>query len=97
MVVERDESGDEEDQPLKLKMVKPRKRPAKKKEPSRSGAGGVEAKKAEPAPEAGPRRRRAGDAELGRRRVLTSRRPRSALASRAGTRGRRAMPSGARA
>ena len=29
--VERDEKGDEEDKPLKLKLVKPRKRPAKPK------------------------------------------------------------------
>jgi ATP-dependent Clp protease ATP-binding subunit ClpC len=38
--VERDEKGDEEDKPLKLTIVKPRKRPAKKKkEPEKVGVG----------------------------------------------------------
>jgi ATP-dependent Clp protease ATP-binding subunit ClpC len=36
--VERDEKGDEQDHPLKLKIVKPRKRPAKK-EPEKVGVG----------------------------------------------------------
>jgi ATP-dependent Clp protease ATP-binding subunit ClpC len=36
--VDRDPKGDEEDQPLKLKIVKPRKRPAKK-EPEKVGVG----------------------------------------------------------
>jgi ATP-dependent Clp protease ATP-binding subunit ClpC len=38
--VDRDAKGDEEDQPLKLKIVKPRKRPAQKKsEPEKVGVG----------------------------------------------------------
>jgi hypothetical protein len=37
--VERDAKGDEEDHPLKLKIVKPRKRPAKKSEPEKVGVG----------------------------------------------------------
>ncbi|MGA8805840.1 MAG: AAA family ATPase, partial [Solirubrobacterales bacterium] len=37
--VERDTKGDEEDHPLKLKIVKPRKRPAKKSEPEKVGVG----------------------------------------------------------
>ncbi len=38
VLVERDEAGDAEDLPLKLTLVKPRKRPARKKEPA--GVGG---------------------------------------------------------
>jgi ATP-dependent Clp protease ATP-binding subunit ClpC len=37
--VERDTKGDEEDHPLKLKIVKPRKRPPQKKEPEKVGVG----------------------------------------------------------
>jgi hypothetical protein len=37
--VDRDTKGDEEDQPLKLKIVKPRKKPAKKAEPEKVGVG----------------------------------------------------------
>jgi hypothetical protein len=37
--VERDAKGDEEDHPLKLKIVKPRKKPAKKSEPEKVGVG----------------------------------------------------------
>ncbi len=37
--VERDAKGDEEDHPLKLKIVKPRKKPAKKGEPEKVGVG----------------------------------------------------------
>jgi ATP-dependent Clp protease ATP-binding subunit ClpC len=33
VLVERDPSGDESERPLKLKLVKPKKRPAKKREP----------------------------------------------------------------
>jgi ATP-dependent Clp protease ATP-binding subunit ClpC len=57
VLVDRDESGDEEDRPLSLKMIKPKKRaPRKKKEPAgvggRGGEGG-EAPEEEPeAPEA---------------------------------------------
>jgi ATP-dependent Clp protease ATP-binding subunit ClpC len=53
VLVERDTSGDEEDRPLKLKLVKPRKRPAKKKEPAAVGARGEDADEAPepPAPE----------------------------------------------
>jgi len=36
--VERDASGDEDDRPLKMKLVKPKKRPAKKREPVGVGA-----------------------------------------------------------
>ena len=46
MVVDRDESGDEEDLPLSLKMVKPRKRPAKKQDEPKEPVG-VGAKKTE--------------------------------------------------
>jgi ATP-dependent Clp protease ATP-binding subunit ClpC len=38
VLVERDDSGDDEDRPLKMKLVKPRKRPAKKREPVGVGA-----------------------------------------------------------
>ena len=48
VVVERDESGDEEDKPLKLKMVKPRKPRAKKKEPAAVGARGDDEPEVEP-------------------------------------------------
>jgi ATP-dependent Clp protease ATP-binding subunit ClpC len=38
--VDRDQKGDEEDHPLKLTIIKPRKRPAKKKsEPEKVGVG----------------------------------------------------------
>jgi ATP-dependent Clp protease ATP-binding subunit ClpC len=37
--VDRDPKGDEQDTPLKLKIVKPRKRPAKKAEPEKVGVG----------------------------------------------------------
>jgi hypothetical protein len=37
--VERDAKGDEQDHPLKLKIVKPRKRAAKKAEPEKVGVG----------------------------------------------------------
>ncbi len=42
VMVERDEKGDEDDKPLKLKIVKPRKKaaPKKKKEPVGVGADG---------------------------------------------------------
>src|SRR4029453_1432140 len=38
VLVERDESSDEEDRPLKMKLGKPKKRPAKKREPVGVGA-----------------------------------------------------------
>ena len=38
VVIERDAAGDEEERPLKMKLVKPRKRPAKKREPVGVGA-----------------------------------------------------------
>src|SRR5262249_39316964 len=37
--VDRDPKGDEDEHPLKLKIVKPRKKPAKKKEPEKVGVG----------------------------------------------------------
>jgi ATP-dependent Clp protease ATP-binding subunit ClpC len=50
VLVDRDESGDEEDRPLSLKMVKPKKRaPRKKKEPA--GVGGRGGDEAPEAPE----------------------------------------------
>jgi ATP-dependent Clp protease ATP-binding subunit ClpC len=55
--VERDTKGDEEDHPLKLKIVKPRKKPAKKSEPEKVGVG---AKK-----DAGDDSGDAGDADSG--------------------------------
>jgi ATP-dependent Clp protease ATP-binding subunit ClpC len=39
VLVERDEKGDADDKPLKLKLVKPRKKPSKKKEPEKVGVG----------------------------------------------------------
>src|SRR3954462_3013952 len=38
VLVERDPSGDDDDRPLKMKLVKPKKRPAKKREPVGVGA-----------------------------------------------------------
>jgi ATP-dependent Clp protease ATP-binding subunit ClpC len=52
VLVERDPSGDEEDKPLKLKLVKPRKRAAKKKEPAAVGGRGDEAPAEPPAEDA---------------------------------------------
>jgi ATP-dependent Clp protease ATP-binding subunit ClpC len=55
VVVDRDSSGDGEDRPLKMKLVKPRKRPAKKREPVGVGAkqdGADEPPVDEPGPEA---------------------------------------------
>jgi ATP-dependent Clp protease ATP-binding subunit ClpC len=49
VLVERDASGDEEDRPLKMKLVKPKKRPAKKREPV-----GVGAKAGEDGDDSGP-------------------------------------------
>ena len=50
VMVDRDESGDEDDRPLKLKLVKPRKKPrAKKKEPEPAGVGGRGGSDDEPA------------------------------------------------
>jgi ATP-dependent Clp protease ATP-binding subunit ClpC len=51
VLIERDPSGDEDDRPLKMKLVKPKKRPAKKREPV-----GVAAKAGdgEDGPSAGP-------------------------------------------
>ncbi len=40
VLVERDEAGDEDDLPLKLKLVKPKKRRAPKKEKEPAGVGG---------------------------------------------------------
>ncbi|MGI9020573.1 MAG: ATP-dependent Clp protease ATP-binding subunit [Solirubrobacterales bacterium] len=51
VVVQRDESGDEEDKPLKLKLVKPRKPRAKKKEPAAVGARGDDEPDAPPVEE----------------------------------------------
>ena len=60
VIVDRDESASEDDdRPLKLKMVKPKKRPAKKKDELREGAGRASARRSpsddepgdEPAPE----------------------------------------------
>ena len=59
VVVDRDESGDDEDRPLSLKMVKPRKRPAKKKDDEEKEPVAVGAKKSDadagegPGPDAG--------------------------------------------
>ena len=47
VVVDRDESGDDEDRPLSLKMVKPRKRPAKKKDDEEKEPVAVGAKKSD--------------------------------------------------
>jgi len=55
VLVERDTKGDEEDKPLKLKIVKPRKKPAakKQKEPVAVGAkAAADAKDSAPTPEA---------------------------------------------
>jgi ATP-dependent Clp protease ATP-binding subunit ClpC len=58
VLVDRDESGDEEDRPLSLTMVKPKKRaPRKKKEPAGVGARGGDAPEEPEAPQG------AGDAD----------------------------------
>jgi ATP-dependent Clp protease ATP-binding subunit ClpC len=54
VLVDRDPSGDEEDRPLKLKLVKPRKRAAKKKEPAAVGARGGGEPQAPDEPDAEP-------------------------------------------
>jgi ATP-dependent Clp protease ATP-binding subunit ClpC len=59
VLVERDESSEDEDRPLKMKLVKPRKRPAKKREPVGVGAaasseGEGSSPQREPAGEGGP-------------------------------------------
>jgi ATP-dependent Clp protease ATP-binding subunit ClpC len=53
VLVERDEAGDAEDHPLKLKLVKPKKRAARKKEPAGVGGrgGDEESPTAEDAPD----------------------------------------------
>ena len=53
VVVDRDESGDDEDRPLSLKMVKPRKRPKRKDEPKHPvGVGAKKSDGDEPSDEA---------------------------------------------
>ncbi|MFM9042878.1 MAG: AAA family ATPase, partial [bacterium] len=54
VLVERDAKGDEDDKPLKLKIVKPRKKPAakKQKEPVAVGAKAEDEKEAGPTPKA---------------------------------------------
>jgi ATP-dependent Clp protease ATP-binding subunit ClpC len=59
VLVERDESSEDEDRPLKMKLVKPRKRPAKKREPVGVGAaasaeGEGSSPQGEPSDEGGP-------------------------------------------
>jgi ATP-dependent Clp protease ATP-binding subunit ClpC len=49
VVIERDPSGDESERPLKMKLVKPKKRPAKKREPV-----GVAAKSGDDGPSSAP-------------------------------------------
>jgi ATP-dependent Clp protease ATP-binding subunit ClpC len=57
VLVERDPSGDDEERPLKMKLVKPKKQPAKKREPvgvaakSGDGDGAPSAPGADPEPE----------------------------------------------
>ena len=62
VVIERDPSGDEDERPLKMKLVKPKKRPAKKREPvgvaAKSGDDGASSAPDEPMPE--PTRRGRG-------------------------------------
>ncbi len=64
VLVQRDESGDEDDKPLKLKLVKPRKPRARKKAPAAVGARGEDEPEVvpEPEPKADPSDPR-GDAE----------------------------------
>jgi ATP-dependent Clp protease ATP-binding subunit ClpC len=52
VLVDRDESGDEEDRPLSLKMVKPKKRPPRKKAKEPAGVGGRGGQEPEPEPQA---------------------------------------------
>ena len=75
VLVERDESGDEDDQPLKLKLVKPRKR-AREEEGAgcgrrprrrRARGGGRPRARAQGRPERSARRRRAGPGRRSRR------------------------------
>jgi ATP-dependent Clp protease ATP-binding subunit ClpC len=52
VLVDRDTKGDDEDRPLTLKLVKPRKKPARKKQPAGvGGRGGDSDAPAEDAPE----------------------------------------------
>ena len=51
VLVDRDESGDDEDRPLKLKLVKPRKKPARKKQPAGVGGRGGDEPPADDAPD----------------------------------------------
>jgi ATP-dependent Clp protease ATP-binding subunit ClpC len=55
VLIERDPSGDESERPLKMKLVKPKKRPAKKREPvgvaAKSGEDGASSGPDEPLPE----------------------------------------------
>jgi len=55
VLIERDPAGDENERPLKLKLVKPKKRPAKKREPvgvaAKSGDDGASSGPDEPMPE----------------------------------------------
>jgi ATP-dependent Clp protease ATP-binding subunit ClpC len=48
VLVDRDEDGDDEDRPLKLKLVKPRRKPARKKEPAGVGGRGGDDEPEEP-------------------------------------------------
>jgi ATP-dependent Clp protease ATP-binding subunit ClpC len=50
VLVERDEAGDEQERPLKMKLVKPKKRPAKKREPVGVGAKSGDGDGADPEP-----------------------------------------------
>jgi ATP-dependent Clp protease ATP-binding subunit ClpC len=61
--VERDNKGDEEDHPLKLKIVKPRKRPAKKSEPEKVGVGAKKDDADEPAGDGGEPESSSGDSK----------------------------------
>jgi len=53
VLVERDPDGDGDEHPLTMKLVKPKKRPARRKEPVGVGAAGSDEESPEPAPEDG--------------------------------------------
>src|ERR671925_331865 len=63
VLVERDPSGDEDERPLKMKLVKPKKRPAKKREPVGAAAKAGEGDDSPPASEGGPEPEHAADGE----------------------------------
>jgi ATP-dependent Clp protease ATP-binding subunit ClpC len=67
VLVERDEGGDEEDHPLRLTLIKPRKRPARKKEPAGVGGRGGSEEERSPGDEPGAPNGQGGEPDDGER------------------------------